>query len=77
VRVLGDLAGHRTHHQPGESASAARAKDEHVGVLAVRGAPAPAPSTLGTQDPPDKGRPGAPPGTLVLNLAWAYCLELT
>ena len=34
VRVLGDLAGHRTHHQPGEPARAPRAQDDHVGVLA-------------------------------------------
>ncbi len=31
--VLGDLAGHRAHHQPVEAARAARAHDDHVGVL--------------------------------------------
>ena len=34
VRVMGDLAGHRPHHQPGEPARAPRAQDQHVGVLA-------------------------------------------
>src|SRR5436190_16136032 len=41
------------------------------------GSPAPSQSTLGTQDPPDKGRPGWPPGTLVLNLGRTNCLELS
>jgi len=34
VRVLGDLASHPTHHQPGEAARATGAQDQHVGVLA-------------------------------------------
>src|SRR5580704_6683831 len=41
------------------------------------GSPAPLLSTLGTHYLPDKGRPGWPPGTLVLNLGRANCLELT
>jgi len=41
------------------------------------GSPAPLLSTLGGHYLPDKGRPGWPPGTLVLSPGRADCLELT